>query len=67
MSYYRCSNCGSERIFITFFANYLGTVKIGSIDEIRKKASVGGIDNIRCADCYNEIELDERAENEKKS
>lgn len=64
---YKCSNCGSERIFITFTANYLGTVKIGSIDDIRKQAEVGGIDNIRCADCYNEIDIDERAENEKKS
>lgn len=64
---YRCSNCGSERIFITFTANYLGTVKIGSIDEARQQAKASGIANIVCADCYNEIELNEQAENEKKS
>lgn len=60
---YRCSECHNENIFISFSADYLGTVKIGSIDEVRKQATVGGINNMICSNCGAVIRIDEQTEN----
>lgn len=48
---YRCSECHNENIFISFSADYLGTVKIG------------GINNMICSNCGAVIRIDEQAEN----
>lgn len=62
---YKCSECHNENLFISFSADYLGTVKIGGIDEARKQAKASGINNIMCANCGASIKLHEQAENKK--
>lgn len=56
---YKCKNCGSTEMNVTFQADYIGEIDITNVNAVVNNSTVTLLQGVRCAKCGADAEFED--------